>query len=80
MSSALRSVWDTVWGLLVEDGQLAVGIVVSLALVWVLVAYGGEQFRDLSGWVLLALLVALTLANLYRAGLSARRKMTTKGA
>ncbi len=79
MSSALASVWEAMWGLLVEDGQLAIGIVVSLAIVWALGAYGGESLRDLTGWVLLALLIALTLANLYRAGTTARRKISAKG-
>jgi hypothetical protein len=80
MSSALRSIWETSWGLLVDDGQLAVGIVVSLAIAWALAAYGGDSARDLAGWALLVLLVALTLANLYRAGVNARRKITAKGA
>jgi len=80
MSSALGSIWETLSGLLVDDGQLAVGIVVSLAIVWLLATYGGESLRDLAGWLLLALLVALTLANLYRAGVNARRKITAKGA
>jgi len=80
MSSVLGSIWETLWGLLVDDGQLAVGIVVSLAIVWMLATYGGESLRDLAGWLLLALLVALTLANLYRAGVNARRKITAKEA
>jgi hypothetical protein len=80
MSSVLGSIWETLWGLLVDDGQLAVGIVVSLAIVWTLATYGGESLRDLAGWLLLVLLVALTLANLYRAGVNARRKITAKGA
>ena len=80
MSSLLGSIWETLWGLLVDDGQLAVGIVVSLAIAWTLATYGGEGLRDLAGWLLLVLLVALTLANLYRAGVSARRKINAKGA
>ena len=80
MSSALRSIWETLWGLLVEDGQLAVGIVVSLAIVWAIGTYGDVSLRDLTGWLLLVLLVALTLANLYRAGLNARCKITATGA
>jgi hypothetical protein len=80
MSSTVGSVWETLWGLLVDDGQLAVGIVVSLAIVWAVATYGGESVRDLSGWLLLALLVALTLANLYRAGVNARRRVNAKGA
>ena len=80
MSNLLGSIWETIWGLLVEDGQLAVGIVVSLAIVWALAAFGGEDLRDLTGWLLLVLLLALTLANLYRAGVNARRNITAKEA
>ncbi len=80
MSSLAGSIWATLWGLLVDDGQLAVGIVVSLAVVWALAAYGGETVRGAAGWLLLGLLVALTLANLYRAGLNARRKISAKEA
>ncbi len=76
MSSTLRSIGLTVWELLVEDGQLAVGIVVSLAATWVLAHTGNESLEQIAGWILLALLVALMLANLARAGQNARRKMS----
>ena len=69
MSSALRFVWDNVIGLVVEDGQLAVGIVVALGLTWVLVTVS-ELVLDVAGWLLLAILIALLLVNL---GLTARR-------
>ena len=76
MFSALRSIGLTMWDLLVEDGQLAVGIVVSLATTWVLAHTGNDSLEQLAGWILLALLVALILANLARAGQNARRKMS----
>ena len=76
MSSALRSIGLTLWELLVDDGQLAVGIVVSLAITWVLASTGSESLAQVAGWVLLALLVALMIANLIRAGRNARRKMS----
>ena len=76
MSSALRSIGLTLWELLVDDGQLAVGIVVSLAIAWVLTQVGNETLADLSGWILLALLCGLLLMNLARAGRNARRKMS----
>ncbi len=69
MSSALRAVWETLVGLVVEDSQLAIGIVAALAIVWV-AATASAALRDLSGWLLLALLAALLLANLL---LTARR-------
>ncbi len=76
MSSALRSIGLTLWELLVDDGQLAVGIVASLAITWVLASAGNESLAQLAGWVLLALLVGLMIANLVRAGRNARRKMS----
>ena len=76
MSSALRSIGLTLWELLVDDGQLAVGIVLSLAITWVLASTGNEPLAQVAGWVLLALLVGLMIANLARAGRNARRKMS----
>ena len=76
MSSTLRSIGLTVWELLVEDGQLAIGIVASLAITWVLANAGNDALAQVAGWILLALLVALMFANLVRAGRNARRKMS----
>ena len=76
MSSAVRSIGLTLWELLVDDGQLAVGIVASLAVTWVLASTGNESLAQIAGWVLLALLVGLMIANLARAGRNARRKMS----
>jgi hypothetical protein len=55
--------------LLVDDGSLAIGIVAALAIAWFAVA----QLGDVTGWLLLALLIALVLANLYAAGRKSRR-------
>ena len=74
MSSFLRGLWDNTFGLLVEDGSLAVGILAALAIVWVASNAFGDARRDLAGWLLLVLLVALLLVNLNAAGRSARRK------
>ena len=79
MSSAVRVVWENVYGLLVDDGQLAIGIVASLAFVWALVAYAGESAQAWAGWILVALLVALTFANLYRTGHHARHRVAKEG-
>ncbi len=76
MSSA-RSVWDAVVGLLVEDGSLAVGIIVALAGTWLTAAFVPD-IRDLCGWLLLALLVALVVVNLRAAGIRARRQTTAR--
>lgn len=70
MSKVLRAIASTMYGLLVDDGSLAVGILVALAIVWV----GARALGDATGWVLLALLVALVLGNLYRTALAARTK------
>ncbi|MDQ2912918.1 MAG: hypothetical protein M3T56_06650 [Chloroflexota bacterium] len=67
-----RSTWSTLVGLLIEDGQLAVGALIALAITWAIAYSGGDQGRDVSGWVLLVIVLALVVANLYRAGLSVR--------
>ena len=72
MSSALRGVVGTVYGLLVDDGSLAIGIVVALVVVWV----GASALGDATGWVLLALLVALVVSNLYVAGRKTRARLS----
>ena len=74
MSSVLRAVWENTYGLLVDDGQLAIGAIVALAITWLLAQTSSDQVRENAGWVLLVLVVALVLANLYRAGRNARRK------
>jgi len=73
MSSALRAIWANTYGLLVDDGQLALGAIVALAITWVVATSGPDQLRENAGWVLLVLVVALVVANLYRAGRNARR-------
>ena len=75
MSSFLRGLWENTFGLLVEDGSLAVGILAALAIVWVAASSFGEARRDQAGWLLLVLLVGLLLVNLNAAGRSARRKI-----
>ena len=72
MSSALRGVGGTVYGLLVDDGSLAIGIVVALVVAWV----GASALGDATGWVLLALLVALVVSNLYVAGHKTRARLS----
>ncbi len=74
MSSFLRGLWENTFGLLVEDGSLAVGILAALAIVWAASNALGDARRDLAGWLLLVLLVALLLVNLNVAGRAARRK------
>lgn len=74
MSSVLTGIWATLVGLVVEDGQLAIGIVVSLALVW-LVSLVSASLLEVSGWILLALLVVLLAVNLMLTARHAKRRI-----
>jgi len=76
MSSVLRAIWDNTYGLLVDDGQLAIGAIVALAITWLIAGSSSEAVRENAGWVLLLLVLALVIANLYRAGHNARRRLT----
>jgi hypothetical protein len=67
-----KGIWSTLVGLLIEDGQLAIGALIALAITWAIAYTGGDQGRDVSGWVLLVLVLALVVANLYRVGLTVR--------
>jgi hypothetical protein len=70
----VRGVWDAIWGLLVEDGSLAIGIIGALALTWIAAALVSSDQRNEVGWLLLLLLVALVLLNLRAAAHRARRR------
>lgn len=76
MSSVLRGIWDNTYGLLVDDGQLAVGAIAALAITWLVATSGSSEIRENAGWLLLALVVVLVVANLYRAGRNARRRVS----
>ncbi len=72
-----RTIWSTLAGLLIEDGQLAIGALIALAVTWAIAYSGGDQGRDVSGWVLLAIVLVLVVANLYRAGLAVRARVSS---
>jgi len=72
-SGTLRGIWDAVWGLLVEDGSLAVGIIAALAVTWLAAVVLADPQRDQVGWLLLAILIVLVVLNVRAAGHSARR-------
>jgi hypothetical protein len=72
-----RSVWSTLVGLLIDDGELAIGALVALAITWALAAAGGNDAQELVGWVLLAIVLVLVVANLYRAGVTARARVSS---
>ncbi len=72
-----ETVWSTLVGLLIEDGQLAIGALIALAITWLLAAAGGDQAQQILGWALLAMVLVLVIANLYRAGLVARARISS---
>jgi hypothetical protein len=72
-----RSIWSTLVGLLIEDGQLAIGALIALAITWAIASSGGDQARDISGWLLLVLVLALVVANLYRVGVNVRARVSS---
>lgn len=71
MSSFLRAVWDNSYGLLVDDGQMAVGALGAIAVAWIVASFAPAS-HDAIGWLLLGLVVALVLTNVYVAGVNAR--------
>ncbi len=73
MSSFLRAVWDNTYGLLVDDGQMAIGALGAIAVAWIVASFAPAA-HDAIGWLLLGLVVALVLANVYVAGVNARRR------
>lgn len=71
MSSLLGGLWANTFGLLVEDGSLAIGIVIALAVAGGIASLAAQP--EIAGWSLLGGLVVLLVANVYRAGLRVRR-------
>ena len=76
-SVSLRGIGEAIWGLLVEDGSLAIGIVVSLAVTWLAAIVLGEGAHNVVGWLLLVMLTSLVVFNLQAAGRKARRKISS---
>jgi hypothetical protein len=70
----LISVWEQVFGLLVEDGQIAVGTLLAFAVAAGWSAFGSEALRDYAGPLLLVLLMSLMLVNVYTTGRKAVAK------
>jgi len=64
----LLAAWEQVYGLLVEDGQIAIGTLVAFAAAAAWSALGGEDLRDAAGTLLFVLLMSLLLVNLYTTG------------
>lgn len=72
-----RSIWSTLYGLLVDDGQLAIGALLALGITWSLATAGGDAAQQIVGWALLVMVLGLVVANLYRAGLVARARVSS---
>ena len=73
MSNALKATWENLYGLLVDDGSLAIGALASVAITWIFAVVATDAFEQVGGVVLLVLISALVLANLYTAGQRIRR-------
>lgn len=74
MSSALAWVWENIVGLVIEDSQLAIGIVLALVVTAAMSALG-SAVHPVIGWLLLALLVAVLLGNLVVTARRAKRRI-----
>jgi hypothetical protein len=64
----LAAAWEQVYGLLVEDGQIAIGTLVAFVATALYAYLVGDELRNSAGWLLFALLMALLLVNLYNTG------------
>jgi hypothetical protein len=67
---AIRSVWSTVIGLLVDDGSLALAAIGALAVAWI----ASGALGDATGWLLTALVLVILVANVLSVGLRLRRR------
>ena len=70
----LLDAWEQIYGLLVEDGQIAIGTLVAYALAAAWSFFGGIDLRDAAGPLLFVLLMALLLVSLYTTGRKAYAK------
>jgi hypothetical protein len=76
----LAAAWEQIYGLLVEDGQIAIGTLaafVACGAVSTLAGnIGSESLRNSAGPLLFVLLMTLLLVNLYTTGRKAFAKRT----
>jgi high-affinity Fe2+/Pb2+ permease len=73
MSKVLRAIWVNMYGLLVDDGSMAVGALAAVAITWLFVVAATQVAEQIGGALLLVLVSVLVLTNLYVAGRNARR-------
>jgi hypothetical protein len=68
MKNFVAAAWEQIYGLLVEDGQIAIGTLLAFIGTAVYAYLVGDELRDSAGWLLFTLLMALLLVNLYTTG------------
>src|SRR5438132_11558870 len=64
----LAAAWEQVYGLLVEDGQIAIGTLLAFVASAAYAVLAGDELRNAAGWVLFGLLMLLQLVNLNTTG------------
>ncbi len=64
----LAAAWEQIYGLLVEDGQIAIGTLLAFVGTAIYAYLVGDELRNSAGWLLFTLLMALLLVNLYTTG------------
>jgi hypothetical protein len=72
----LAAAWEQVYGLLVEDGQIAIGTLLAFIATAAYAFLAGPELRNSAGWILFVLLMSLLLVNLYTTGRKAYAKRT----
>ncbi len=75
-SRVLRAIWENTYGLLVDDGSLALGALAAVAVIWAFAVVATDAAERVGGVLLLALVSVLVLVNLYAAGRNARRRVS----
>jgi hypothetical protein len=70
----LAAAWEQIYGLLVEDGQIAIGTLAAFLATAAWAALVGEELRTSAGPLLFVLLMTLLLVNLYTTGRKAHAK------
>jgi hypothetical protein len=76
--TVLQAAWEQIYGLLVEDGQIALGTLAAFLVAAAWSALVGEELRTSTGPLLFVLLMTLLLVNLYTTGRRAHAKRTPK--
>ena len=76
----LSAAWEQIYGLLVEDGQIAIGTLAAFVACGAVSVLGGslgsDTVRNSAGPLLFVLLMSLLLVNLYTTGRKAYARRT----